>query len=81
METPLTENKEIDWSLCTWEGARRSQLLAFAKLPFRRKMEALEEMCDLARYTIAQRRKKGLPYMDPYTGQVVRPPFPEQEES
>lgn len=35
-------------------------------------MELLEEMCDHSRATIAWRRSAGLPYIDPYTGEVVK---------
>lgn len=36
--------KEIDWSLCTWKGARRKQHQEFHALPFSRKLEIIEEM-------------------------------------
>lgn len=38
----------IDWSLTTWEGARREQLRRWAELPLERIILALEEMQDLA---------------------------------
>jgi hypothetical protein len=38
----------IDWSLTTWEGARREQLRRWAELPLERIVSALEEMEDLA---------------------------------
>jgi hypothetical protein len=34
----------IDWSLTTWEGARREQLRRWAELPLERIILALEEM-------------------------------------
>ena len=40
---------EIDWSLTTWEGARREQLRRWAALPRDGVNEAIEEMDDLAR--------------------------------
>jgi hypothetical protein len=40
---------EIDWSLTTWEGARREQLRRWAALPLERVVAALEEMDTLAR--------------------------------
>ncbi len=74
MEKTLRVNEEaIDWSLCTWEGARREQHRRYNQLSFRKKMESLEEMCDLGRRFLEIRKKKGLPYIDPYTGEVVRP--------
>ena len=38
----------IDWSLTTWEGARREQLRRWAALALERIIMALEEMQDLA---------------------------------
>lgn len=38
----------IDWSLTTWEGARREQLRRWAELPLERIVLALEEMDALA---------------------------------
>jgi len=40
--------KDIDWSLTTWEGARREQLRRWAALPLERIVAALEEMQELA---------------------------------
>ena len=42
------ETDGIDWSLTTWEGARREQLRRWAALPLERIIVALEEMQDLA---------------------------------
>jgi len=39
----------IDWSLTTWEGARREQLRRWAELPLERIILALEEMEELAK--------------------------------
>jgi len=38
----------IDWSLTTWEGARREQMRRWAALPLERIILALEEMLDFA---------------------------------
>lgn len=38
----------IDWSLTTWEGARREQLRRWAALPLERIILALEEMRDFS---------------------------------
>jgi hypothetical protein len=64
---------QIDWSLCTWEGAERDQLRHWMALPLREKLQALEQMCDHARATVAWRKSKGLPYFDPETGHLVKP--------
>ena len=77
---------EIDWSLTTWKGARRKQHQEFHAIPFSRKLEIIEEMNRHALAVVEERRARGLPYIDPYTGQrvagaaVVReepPPNPE----
>jgi hypothetical protein len=40
----------IDWSLTTWEGARREQLRRWGALPLEEIVRALEEMQDLAEW-------------------------------
>jgi len=47
MTTKVPE-KPADWSLTTRKGSRLRQHREFAALPFRRKMELLEEMCERA---------------------------------
>ncbi len=64
---------EPDWSLTTWKGSRRQQHTAWLALPLRRKLKVVEQMCDFARENIARRKMQGLPYLDPYTGEAVRP--------
>lgn len=61
----------IDWSLCTYEGAEREQLRRWSQLPLRAKLEALDEMSEFALRTLANRRKAGLSYIDPDTGEPV----------
>ena len=61
----------IDWSVTTWEGSRRAALRDWMKLSLTEKWLAVEEMADLGRATIERRRKQGLPYIDPYTGERV----------
>lgn len=47
--TPKDDSLEsIDWSLTTWEGARREQLRRWAQMPLRDLILALEEMQVLA---------------------------------
>ncbi len=70
----IAKGEEIDWSLTTWKGSRRQQHQQYLALSFRQKLESLEALCDLSRNFLEQRRKAGLPYIDPYTGEVVRPP-------
>jgi hypothetical protein len=68
----VKDELEIDWSLTTWKGSRREQHRVHLALPFRRKIELIEEMCDQARSIIEARRQKGLPCIDPLTNRVVR---------
>jgi hypothetical protein len=68
--TPEQE-QQIDWSLCTWEGSERDQLRRWSALPLMAKLRALEEMCDHSRATIASLQRRGLPYFDPHTGELV----------
>jgi hypothetical protein len=49
----------IDWSLTTWEGARREQLRRWAELPLERIILALEEMEELAQQ-FGSERPEGL---------------------
>ena len=49
MRTKVSDipSDEIDWSLTTWEGARREQLRRWAALPLENVVAALEEMREL----------------------------------
>ena len=38
------DSDNIDWSLTTWDGARREQLRRWAQLPLENIIAALEEM-------------------------------------
>ena len=45
----MNENRDdIDWSLTTWDGARRAQLRHAHALSLRERMEALDGMADVA---------------------------------
>jgi hypothetical protein len=77
MSIPKLDKDGIDWSLTTWKGSRLEQHRAFQALPFRRKLELVEEMCDQVRFLAESRRRQGLPYRDPHTGEIVRPALPE----
>ena len=41
---------QIDWSLTTWEGARREQRRRWALLPLENVIAALEEMQDIVEW-------------------------------
>jgi hypothetical protein len=59
------------WASGTWEGARREQLYRWGLLTLREKMQAVEDMGVLARHFANSRRRRGLPYRDPATGELV----------
>lgn len=46
-QSPCDE-RDVDWSLTTWEGARREQMRRWAALPLERAIMALEEMESLS---------------------------------
>jgi len=39
---------DIDWSLTSWEGSRRAQLRRWLALTVRERLQAIEEMVELA---------------------------------
>lgn len=41
-------NDDIDWSLTSWEGSRRAQLRRWLALTVRERLQAIEEMAELA---------------------------------
>jgi hypothetical protein len=57
----------------SFAAVERDQLRVWSRLSLRQKLEALDEMCDHARRTIFSRKKRGLPYIDPFTGEAVSP--------
>lgn len=42
-------DKAIDWTLTTFEGSRRRQHQEFLALSFREKLQAMEDMAEVAR--------------------------------
>jgi len=48
MPTDDSQTDVIDWSLTTWEGARREQLRRWGRMPLAEMILALEEMQVLA---------------------------------
>ena len=47
MDKSDDSDNNIDWTLTTWEGARREQVRCWAQLPLERIISALEEMQEL----------------------------------
>jgi hypothetical protein len=64
---------EYLWRSGTFEGAEREQLLRWKKLTVRQRLHALDELCELARRSLARRKAEGRPYIDPHTGKLVKP--------
>ena len=48
MQNDDAETDAIDWSLTTWDGARREQLRRWSRMPLAEMIPALEEMQVLA---------------------------------
>jgi hypothetical protein len=71
MKTPASGTDDIDWSLCTYEGAEREQLRVWSRLPLRAKLAAVEEMGELAERFLNDRKARNLPYFDPETGVLL----------
>jgi hypothetical protein len=71
------EDPDIDWSLTTWKGSRLQQHREFLALPFRRKLEVNEELFDLGSRMLEWRKSRGLPYIDPFTGELVKGTAPQ----
>ena len=67
------EESKIDWNLTTWKGSRLQQHRKFRALPFRRKLEIIEELADHGRRTLEWRKSRGLPYFDPASGKLIGP--------
>jgi hypothetical protein len=55
----MTQGEKIDWSLTTFEGARREQMRRWAALPLERMVAALEEMDQLAIWAGSRREDDG----------------------
>lgn len=78
MKPGMPDATEIDWESCTFAGSEREQLRRWAALPLRAKLQALEQMCDHARATIAWRQREGLPYFDPMSGELIKGGLPRE---
>jgi hypothetical protein len=76
MNRDLLSDPGIDWSSCTFDGARLKNHLDFLALPFAEKLSAIEKMSEFALGCLELRKRRGEPYIDPYTHQLVRSPKP-----
>lgn len=52
---------DIDWNLTTWKGSRLQQHREFYALPFARKLEVVEQMCEQARQFAEKPAKSSSP--------------------
>lgn len=73
MGTDLLNDPTIDWASCTYDGARLANHRLFVSLTFAEKLEAIEELNEFARHSMREKQRRGLPYFDPSTGQLVAP--------
>ncbi len=65
------EEANIDWNLTTWKGSRLQQHREFHALPFRRKLEVIEGLGDLASRFQEQCKRKDLPYTSVETSEGI----------
>ena len=62
---------DIDWSLTTWEGSRRDQLRHALSLTLRERLQAVEDMAEVAlRFRAMRERGK---VSDAYPAQATSP--------
>jgi len=50
---------DASWETATWEGSRRAQLRAALALTVRERLEALEDLAELAQRLAAMPRRQG----------------------
>jgi len=72
----LPDDSSIDWSVCTYDGARLANHRQFAALPFAEKLRVIEDLNTVALHFFEQCRRTGRPYRDPYTKERVVPALP-----
>lgn len=67
----MPENTEDPWQTGTWEGSRREELRRWRALSLKEKLDAVQELNALGATLIAARKARGLPYIDPVSGERV----------
>jgi hypothetical protein len=65
--------EQIDWSLTTWKGSRLRQHREYLALPFRRKLELIEEMCERSRLLQKKRSLQSASSIDRHAANQERP--------
>jgi hypothetical protein len=68
----IQSKPEPEWSSTTWEGSRIAQLRDWAKMSLFQKLKFAEELEASGMAMIDRRKARGLPYIDPDTGELVR---------
>jgi hypothetical protein len=59
MSTDDLQTDRIDWTLTTWEGARREQMRRWGRMPLADMIRALEEMQVLAEKLVKSSAQSG----------------------
>ena len=62
-----------EWTVATWEGNRHQQHLEFLRLPFRRKLEIIEQLGEVSMFFAERRRARGLPVSSRTPGATREP--------
>jgi len=57
--SPMNRAVDAGWETATWEGSRRAQLRAALSLTVRERLQALEDLAELARRLAAMPRTQG----------------------
>lgn len=55
----MSREADASWETATWEGSRRARLRAALTLTVRERLQALEELAELARRLAAMPRTQG----------------------
>ena len=55
----MSRETETDWETATWEGSRRAQLRSALALTVRERLQALENLVELAQRLADMPRKQG----------------------
>lgn len=55
----MADKPEINWEITTWEGSRREQLRRWQVLTLRERLQAVEDMGELAKRFRDMQQKRG----------------------
>ena len=56
----MVDKPEIDWEITTWEGSRREQLRRWQALTLRERLQAVEDLGELAKRLRDMPKKHGV---------------------